>query len=90
VAASLLEAIGLPELITHTLEEYAARAMELASDPEQLGDLRVRLARNRGNHPLFDTQRFCRHLETAYTVMWGRHRAGLRPESFAVPPLGRA
>jgi protein O-GlcNAc transferase len=90
VAASLLEAIGLSELITHTLEEYAARAMELASDPGQLGALRVRLARNRGNHPLFDTGRFCRHLEAAYTVMWGRHREGLRPESFAVPPLRRA
>ena len=89
VAASLLHAVGLPELITHTLEEYAARALELASDPEQLGDLRGRLARNRGSHPLFDTARFCSHLETAYTMMWRRQQDGLRPESFAVPPLAR-
>ena len=87
VAASLLSAVGLPELITHSLEEYAARAVELASDKNRLSDLRARLARNRDSCPLFDTARFCRHLEAAYTLMWRRHQDGLPPETFTVPPL---
>ncbi len=90
VAASLLHAIGLPDLVTYSLEEYAARALELATDPDQLGELRVRLARHRATYPLFDTERFCRHLEAAYTTMWQRNEAGLTPESFAVAPLAQA
>jgi protein O-GlcNAc transferase len=87
VAASLLHAVGLPELVTHSLDEYVARALELASDPAQLGEVRARLAHNRTTHPLFDTARFCRHLEAAYTTMWRRHQEGLPPESFAVSAL---
>jgi protein O-GlcNAc transferase len=90
VAASLLYAVGLPELVTHTLEDYTTRALQLASNPEQLRDLRARLAQNRSTHPLFDTTRFCRHLESAYTTMWRRHQEGLPPETFAVPPRARA
>ena len=87
VAASLLQAVGLPELVTQDIEEYAARAVELARDRMQLRGLRDRLAHNRTRQPLFDTARFCRHLEAAYTQMWKRYQAGLPPESFTVPAL---
>jgi protein O-GlcNAc transferase len=84
VAASLLQAIGLPELVTNNLGEYEERAFELATHPERLQDLRVRLAHNRSTWPLFDTVRFCRHIESAYTTMWQRNQAGRAPETFAV------
>jgi protein O-GlcNAc transferase len=87
VAASLLHAIGLPELVTYSLDDYVSRAVGLASHPTQLVELRDRLVRNRTTHPLFDTARFCRHLEAAYTTMWRRHQEGLPPESFAVSAL---
>ena len=86
VAGSLLNAVGLPELITHDLESYEARALELASTPPMLIDLRTRLARNRLTHPLFDTDRFRRHIESAYVTMWERYRRSDPPESFAVRP----
>jgi len=84
VAASLLQAVGLPDLVTNNPHEYAERAFELATHPDLLRELRVRLAHNRASHPLFDTVRFCRHLESAYTTMWQRHQAGGAPETFAV------
>ena len=87
VAASLLHAVGLPQLVTTSLEEYQARALELVRDPPQLAGLRARLASNRMTQPLFDTQRFCRHLEKAYSAMWQRYGNGLPPESFEVPAL---
>jgi predicted O-linked N-acetylglucosamine transferase (SPINDLY family) len=86
VAASLLHAIGLPELATHSLEEYEALVLDLATDAGRLADIRSRLARNRETHPLFDTDRFRRHIESAYLMMWERHQRGLAPEGFAVDP----
>ena len=86
VAASILTAVGLPELVTNSPQAYAAKAFELATHPDLLRDLRVRLAHNRTSHPLFDTTRFCRHLESAYTTMWQKHQAGLAPATFAVAP----
>jgi predicted O-linked N-acetylglucosamine transferase (SPINDLY family) len=84
VAGSLLHAVGLPELITHTLAGYEALALKLARDPALLASFRQRLARNREPLPLFDTGRFTRHLEAAYTAMWERQQRGEEPESFAV------
>ena len=84
VAASLLHAVGLAELVTNTLDEYEQQAFELATQSERLRDLRVRLAHNRMTQPLFNTARFCRHLESAYTTMWQRYQSGLMPETFAV------
>jgi protein O-GlcNAc transferase len=69
VGASLLTAAGLPELITHTPEEYEATALALARDPARLKSLREKLAANRASAPLFDTQRFTRGLEAAYESM---------------------
>lgn len=87
VAASLLHAVGLPDLVTHSLEEYEILALKLASDPALLRSLRERLARNRSTCPLFDTGRFCRHLEAAYTTMWEIGLRGETPRSFAIEPL---
>lgn len=69
VAASLLHAIGLPELATPSLDAYRALVLDLMAQPERLAALRQRLATNRTTHPLFDTQRFCRNLETALLQM---------------------
>jgi protein O-GlcNAc transferase len=84
MAGSLLQAVGLPELITTTLAEYEARALALATQPEMLGGLRERLGRNRQSTPLFDSARFRRHLEAAYVGMWQRQQRGEPPAAFAV------
>jgi len=80
VAASLLHAIGLPELIAKSLGEYEELALKLATDSAMLAGIRIKLARNRTSHPLFDTDRFRQHIESAYTEMWERHRQGLPPD----------
>jgi predicted O-linked N-acetylglucosamine transferase (SPINDLY family) len=85
VAASLLETIGLPELVTRTLEEYEALALALARDPARLGNLRAKLQEMRLTSPLYDTDRFARSLEAAYLRMMEISRTGHAPESFAVP-----
>jgi predicted O-linked N-acetylglucosamine transferase (SPINDLY family) len=87
VAGSLLNAVGLPELITTSLAGYEALALELACDPSLLGLLRQKLARNRDVYPLFDSERFTRHIEAAYTIMWERAQRGEPPESFSVAPI---
>jgi predicted O-linked N-acetylglucosamine transferase (SPINDLY family) len=87
VAASLLTAIGLPELITATVDEYRARAHELAATPALLADLRARLRANRATHALFATSRYTAHLEKAFSTMLDKHRRGEVPAAFAVSPL---
>jgi hypothetical protein len=84
VAASQLQSLGLTELVTSSIAEYAALAQWLAEDPDILGEIRKRLAENRSTRPLFDTDLTRRHIEEAYTVMWARHRAGEAPASFDV------
>jgi protein O-GlcNAc transferase len=84
VGASLLEAVGLPELITESLEEYEQRALELARDPQRLAAIRAKLARQKLSAPLFDTAGFCHHLESAYQQMYERHQRGEPPEHLAV------
>jgi predicted O-linked N-acetylglucosamine transferase (SPINDLY family) len=86
VAASLLRAIGLPELVTQSLADYEALALKLARDPSLLGALKAKLERNRDMGPLFDTARFTRNIEAAYTAMWTRNQRGEPPQSFAVEP----
>jgi len=87
VAASLLKAIGLPELVTHSIEDYEALALRLAKDPSLLEGYRNRLATNRLTHPLFDTDRFRHHIEAAYLQMWEIWQRGEQPRSFAVEAL---
>jgi len=73
-------------LVTTSLDEYEALALQLAREPELLAQLRTRLERNRQTHPLFDTARFTRDLEAAYRQMWETWKAGLPPVAFAVSP----
>jgi protein O-GlcNAc transferase len=84
VAASLLTAIGLPELIATSLEDYEAHARSLAKDSAELARLKAKLVRNRGTSALFDTARITRDLEAAYREMWERQQRGEPPASFAV------
>jgi predicted O-linked N-acetylglucosamine transferase (SPINDLY family) len=84
VAASLLAALDMPELVTESLAEYEALALKLAREPQTLKALRKKLQRNRATAPLFDTQATTRALEAAYTRMWALHEAGASPQSFTV------
>jgi predicted O-linked N-acetylglucosamine transferase (SPINDLY family) len=84
MSGSLLRAVGLPELVTETLEDYAALALALAHDAQRLGELRSRLARNRSDAPLFDTHRYCRNLEAAYREIWQRHERGEKPATIYI------
>lgn len=88
VAASLLRAAGMPELITHSLAEYEALALRLAGNPEDLGQVKQKLALNRDTCALFDTARFTRNLESAYEHMRQRSRSGLQPAGFSIAPAG--
>jgi predicted O-linked N-acetylglucosamine transferase (SPINDLY family) len=84
MAGSLLNAIGLPELITNSLADYESLAHKLATDPGMLADIRARLSQNRTTCPLFDTDRFRRHLESAFTAMYERHQRGEPPADISV------
>lgn len=88
VAASLLKAVGLPELITTTQEDYENMAVALANDPERLAAIKTRLQDNRLTHPLFDSQRFTRNLERAFERVMERHWAGLEPEHMMIDEYG--
>jgi predicted O-linked N-acetylglucosamine transferase (SPINDLY family) len=85
VSGSLLTAVGLPELITHTLADYEALALRLARDPAGLAELRRRLWSARTESGLYEPAVIARRLEAAYREMWRRHRRGEAPAAFAVP-----
>lgn len=87
VSASLLTAIGLPELIAETDPDFVDKAVMLARDPYALTALRARLDEARFTAPLFDNERFCRHLERGYEAMAARARAGLPPDPIDVAAL---
>ena len=87
VAASLLQAVGLPELVTRSLEEYEALARKLASEPALLQSIKQKLQQNRLSAPLFDSDRFRRHIEAAYATMWEMRQRGESPRSFSVDPI---
>ena len=84
VAGSVLNAAGMPELITHSLDDYEKLALQLTSNPPLLAGLRAQLAQNRDTCALFDTERYARHLEAAYIRMWERYQKGKPPESFSI------
>jgi protein O-GlcNAc transferase len=85
VAASLLNAIGLPELITPTLEAYEQMAIDLARHPKKVTNIKRKLTKNRLTTPLFDTKLVTKHIEAAYTAMYERYQAGLAPDHIVVP-----
>jgi predicted O-linked N-acetylglucosamine transferase (SPINDLY family) len=84
VAGSLLRAVGLAELVTHSLDEYHATALRLAGDCELLAGLRARLEANRKTSPLFDAGRFAQGIEQAYLTMWEICASGQPPRAFTV------
>ncbi|MBV8792591.1 MAG: tetratricopeptide repeat protein [Pseudolabrys sp.] len=84
VAASLLNAVGLPELITETNEAYETMAIELAVDRAKLATIRQKLARNRTAMPLFNTANYTRYLETALQTMSEHHQEGLPPDHIEI------
>jgi predicted O-linked N-acetylglucosamine transferase (SPINDLY family) len=84
VAASLLTAVGMPELITSSQDAYEALAVELATSPGKLVAIKGKLGRNRLTTPLFDTRCFTGHIEAAYTTMYERYQAGLPPDHIHV------
>jgi len=86
VAGSLLRTVGLPELVTESLEQYEELALRLAQNHQELSELRSRLAANRDTCSLFDCQRFARHLEQAYLHMWDVHISRQSPRPFRVEP----
>lgn len=88
VGASLLKAVGLPELVTESLQEYEALALRLALEPPLLRAFRDRLEENRLRKPLFDAIRYRDHIEAAYGEMWQIWQRGEKPRSFAVAARG--
>ncbi len=84
IAASMLHAVGLPELVTHDLDEYEALAVKLAREPDLLSGIRRKLQGNLRNAPLFNTDRFRAHVESAYTRMVDLCRRGERPRGFTL------
>jgi predicted O-linked N-acetylglucosamine transferase (SPINDLY family) len=89
VAASLLEAVGMPELVTQNMQDYEKLAVSLATDAERLQSLKQRLAANRLTRPLFDTARFARQLETAFIGMRDIWERGENPRGFHVGQITR-
>ena len=86
VAASLLGAVGLDDLVTTSDAEYFDLALALSRDPERLQAIRARLAANRLTMPLFNSEQFTRHLETGYEAAYQRFVEGLEPTDIRVAP----
>jgi predicted O-linked N-acetylglucosamine transferase (SPINDLY family) len=86
VAASLLNTVGLQELITHSQDEYEAKAIQLSRDTDYLASLKNTLEQRRHDSPLFDGKLFARHLEKAYTHMHALRLAGQPAQDFDVNP----
>ena len=84
VCASLLTAVGLPELIVQTPEQFESKAIELATRPEALAAIKEKLAQNRLTKPLFDTKLYTRHIESACAAMYRRHQDGRAPDHIHV------
>ena len=76
VAGSLLHAAGIPELVTHSLADYEALALELARDPARLAALKAQLIASQPTNALCDADSFCRNLEAIYTSMWRQAQLG--------------
>ena len=80
VTSSLLNALDLPELIANSYQEYVALAIHFASDPKKLAEVKSKLIAKRLNSPLFNTPQFANSIESAYSAMFERYQAGLRPD----------
>jgi hypothetical protein len=85
VSESLLNAVGLPDLVASSPGDYIEKAVALAKDPEKIAAYKAHLKSVRMTAPLFDARRFARHLDKAYEMMAERAKAGLAPDHFDVP-----
>jgi len=84
VAAGLLNAVVLPELVARSHAEYESLALELATHPEKLSAIKAKLVQNRETTPLFNTELFAKNIEAAYIKMWEKARAGAAPDHIYV------
>ena len=84
VAASLLLAVGMPELICESVQDLECLAIGLARNPVLLADLKIKLHQQLSGSALFDTPQYTKHLESAYTHMYAQNQAGQAPEHFGV------
>jgi len=84
VATSLLHAVGLPQLCVRTIDEYANKALYLATAPGELANLKAHLESGRQHFAAFDVSAYCRRIETAYEEVWRRHRRGESPRMLEV------
>ena len=84
VAGSLLNAAGLPELITENEQDYEALILELATNPSRLATIKGKLAANRLTQPLFDTQQYTKHLENGYQQAYQNYFEGKAPQTIIV------
>jgi predicted O-linked N-acetylglucosamine transferase (SPINDLY family) len=89
MAGSLLRTVALDELITWNAADYVRKAVDLLSRPERLAQVRATLADHLRTTPLYNTARFCRHLEAAYIGMHERALRGEPPQGFAIPLADR-
>ncbi len=89
VAASLLDAMGMPEMVAPSLAGYEDLAVRVGHDAAFRAALRAKVETNRLSSPLFDTPRFTRHLEWAFEHMWDAYVDGRSPTAFDVPALPR-
>ena len=79
VSTSLLKAIDLPQLITKSFPEYQKLAIDLASNPKKLNEIKSKLEVNRRTKPLFNTKLFTKNIEKSYQIIWKRHQQGKKP-----------
>jgi predicted O-linked N-acetylglucosamine transferase (SPINDLY family) len=89
VSASLLRAVGCPELIMGDLQQYQIRAVEIAQSAPLASSLRSRIEARRQTTSLFDTGRYCRELESLYLNLWERFQSGAPAEHFDLMAGGR-
>ncbi len=84
IAASILNAIDLPEMIATSQDEYEALAIELAKNNIKLAEIKEKLNKNRLTTPLFDTPMFTKNIECAYMKMYEQYQAGLQPDHIVI------
>ena len=84
VAASLLHAVGLDELVTCSADDYVKKAMQIANNPKILNDLKTKLESNRLAYPLFDSKKFTKNIELMYVNVYERWKSGLKVDDVSM------
>ena len=84
VSSSLLNAVGLKELITYSSKEYEDLAVEFATDASKLKNIKNKLEINKNKLPLFNTKLFTSHIEQAYFEMYKRYNKNEKPENIEI------